>query len=75
MLHLTSSAVVTLVAVALLRIFFIGTPLFPPLHWPEGKTAQCRDRWFSASLHRSGTCSSHHGVAYWRYPSSDPVGR
>ena len=43
------------------------TVLFPPLHWPEGSTAQCRDGTFSEARHRSGTCSGHHGVAFWRY--------
>lgn len=32
---------------------------------PEGATAQCRDGSYSFSLHRSGTCSHHGGVARW----------
>jgi len=32
---------------------------------PAGASAQCRDRTFSFSLHRSGTCSGHGGVASW----------
>jgi hypothetical protein len=32
---------------------------------PAGATAQCRDGTYSFSQHRSGTCSSHGGVAIW----------
>lgn len=32
---------------------------------PIGATAQCRDGTYSFSLHRSGTCSHHGGVARW----------
>jgi hypothetical protein len=32
---------------------------------PAGATARCRDGTYSFSLHRSGTCSSHGGVAEW----------
>jgi hypothetical protein len=32
---------------------------------PEGATAQCRDGTYSFSLHHSGTCSHHGGVANW----------
>jgi hypothetical protein len=32
---------------------------------PSGATAQCRDGTYSFSLHRSGTCSHHGGVAKW----------
>jgi hypothetical protein len=32
---------------------------------PQGATAQCRDRTYSFSQHRSGTCSYHGGVAKW----------
>jgi hypothetical protein len=32
---------------------------------PPGATAQCRDGTYSFSQHRSGTCSSHGGVATW----------
>ncbi len=32
---------------------------------PAGATAQCRDGSYSFSLHRSGTCSHHGGVAKW----------
>ena len=32
---------------------------------PMGSTAQCRDGTYSFSLHRSGTCSYHGGVAQW----------
>src|SRR5690348_17218393 len=35
-----------------------GTP-------PPGATAVCRDGTFSYSLHHSGTCSHHGGVARW----------
>jgi hypothetical protein len=32
---------------------------------PEGATARCEDGTYSFSEHRSGTCSSHGGVAVW----------
>jgi hypothetical protein len=32
---------------------------------PAGATAQCKDGTYSFSLHHSGTCSSHGGVAVW----------
>jgi len=43
--------------------------------WPEGKTALCRDGWYSASHHRPGTCSSHGGVERWRFAANDPFWR
>jgi hypothetical protein len=35
---------------------------------PSGSTARCKDRTWSKSQNRSGTCSSHKGVAYWVCP-------
>jgi hypothetical protein len=32
---------------------------------PAGATAKCRDGSYSFSLHASGTCSHHGGVAVW----------
>jgi hypothetical protein len=32
---------------------------------PAGATAKCRDGSYSFSLHASGTCSGHGGVAVW----------
>jgi hypothetical protein len=32
---------------------------------PPGASAQCRDGSYSFSLHHSGTCSHHGGVARW----------
>jgi hypothetical protein len=32
---------------------------------PSGATAKCKDGTYSKSAHRSGTCSSHGGVAEW----------
>jgi Protein of unknown function (DUF3761) len=32
---------------------------------PAGATAKCKDGTYSKSAHRSGTCSSHGGVAEW----------
>ena len=32
---------------------------------PAGATAKCRDGTYSFSLHASGTCSHHGGVAVW----------
>jgi len=34
-------------------------------HPPTDITAICQDGWFSRSATRSGTCSSHGGVALW----------
>jgi hypothetical protein len=50
-------------------------PLSPPSVWPEGKSALCNDGWYSPSHTRSGTCSAHEGVAYWRFPADDPFWR
>lgn len=44
----------------------------PPATWPDGKSAMCKDGWFSESQRRSGTCSGHDGVAHWRYPEDHP---
>jgi uncharacterized protein DUF3761 len=44
-------------------------------NWPEGKTALCRDGRYSQSHHRSGTCSSHGGVAQWRFAAEDAFWR
>jgi hypothetical protein len=35
---------------------------------PKNSTARCKDRTWSQSKHRSGTCSHHKGVAYWVCP-------
>jgi hypothetical protein len=35
---------------------------------PAGATARCKDRTWSKSQNRAGTCSSHKGVAYWVCP-------
>ncbi|MGA5565442.1 DUF3761 domain-containing protein [Streptomyces platensis] len=32
---------------------------------PAGASAQCNDGTYSYSAHRRGTCSHHHGVAFW----------
>lgn len=42
----------------------VHSPAYSP-KIPAGATAQCRDGTYSFSLHRSGTCSSHGGVARW----------
>lgn len=36
--------------------------------WPENSSAKCKDGSYSYSVHRSGTCSGHGGVAQWRSP-------
>ena len=43
----------------------VHRPVQSPNGPPEGATAQCRDGSYSFSLHRSGTCSHHGGVAKW----------
>ena len=43
-----------------------------PPSWPEGKSARCRDGWYSSSPTRSGTCAGHGGVAVWRYAADHP---
>jgi len=46
-----------------------GSSVHSPAHSsngiPAGATAQCGDGTFSFSLHHSGTCSHHGGVATW----------
>jgi peptidoglycan hydrolase-like protein with peptidoglycan-binding domain len=45
-----------------------GNSVHSPVHssgTPAGATAQCRDGSYSFSLHHSGTCSHHGGVAQW----------
>jgi hypothetical protein len=45
-----------------------GVSVHSPVHVPVvpvGATAQCKDGSYSFSLHRSGTCSGHRGVAKW----------
>jgi hypothetical protein len=43
-----------------------NVPLAPAK--PSRATARCKDRTWSFSQNRSGTCSSHKGVAYWVCP-------
>ena len=43
----------------------VGSGRAPAASPPVGATAVCRDGTFSFSLHRSGTCSYHGGVATW----------
>jgi len=43
----------------------VHRPTFSDGGPPAGATAQCRDGSYSFSLHRSGTCSHHGGVAKW----------
>jgi len=54
------AAVVGIVLAALLLAAFAGGAGAPP-----GATARCRDGSYSYSLHHSGTCSYHGGVAAW----------
>lgn len=42
-----------------------GNCVHRPSSSPRGATAQCRDRTYSYSQHRSGTCSGHGGVYRW----------
>ncbi|MHB8641961.1 MAG: DUF3761 domain-containing protein [Gaiellaceae bacterium] len=42
-----------------------GKCVHSPSTAPAGATAKCRDGTFSYSLHASGTCSHHGGVAVW----------
>ena len=42
-----------------------GICVHSPSNNPSGATAECRDGTYSYSLHRSGTCSGHGGVAVW----------
>jgi hypothetical protein len=46
----------------------IGHCVHRPMHAnraPAGATVKCRDRTYSFSEHRRGTCSWHGGVAVW----------
>jgi hypothetical protein len=42
-----------------------GKCVHSPSSDPSGATAKCRDGTYSYSLHASGTCSHHGGVARW----------
>jgi hypothetical protein len=42
-----------------------GVCVHRPSSDPAGATAKCRDNSYSYSLHASGTCSHHGGVARW----------
>jgi hypothetical protein len=42
-----------------------GKCVHSPSTAPAGATAKCRDGTYSYSLHASGTCSYHSGVAVW----------
>ena len=42
-----------------------GKCVHRPSSDPSGATAKCRDGSYSYSLHASGTCSHHGGVARW----------
>jgi hypothetical protein len=42
-----------------------GVCVASPSSNPAGATARCRDGTYSYSLHASGTCSHHGGVARW----------
>ena len=42
-----------------------GKCVHSPSSDPRGATAKCRDGSYSYSLHASGTCSHHGGVARW----------
>lgn len=42
-----------------------GNHVNSPSSNPAGATAKCKDGTYSYSQHRSGTCSSHGGVAMW----------
>ena len=42
-----------------------GKCVHSPSSDPTGATARCRDGTYSYSLHASGTCSHHGGVARW----------
>ncbi len=50
----------------------LNSPVRQPVQWPEGTSAMCRDGKFSESRSRSGTCSRHRGVAYWRFDADHP---
>jgi peptidoglycan hydrolase-like protein with peptidoglycan-binding domain len=43
----------------------VHSPAYSSHGVPAGATAQCKDGTYSFSLHHSGTCSHHGGVATW----------
>ena len=43
----------------------VHSPSYSSNGTPAGATAQCRDGTYSFSLHHSGSCSHHGGVANW----------
>ena len=65
-LRRTSGKLVVVVTVAAAVSFGVSTASGSP----PGATAQCRDGTYSFSLHHSGTCSHHGGVARWLDGSS-----
>ena len=66
------AGVLTFIASATLVTWEARSHLSPSFDWPEGKSARCKDGWYSQSQTRSGTCSSHGGVAAWRYAADHP---
>jgi hypothetical protein len=64
-------AALTAAAIALLAA---GAAVANIRQAPAGATAQCRDGSYSFSLHHSGTCSSHGGVAQRLDGSASPAG-
>jgi len=62
------AGVLTFLTTATLVTWEVRSQLSPPPDW----SARCRDGWYSQSQTRSGTCSSHGGVAAWRYAADHP---
>jgi hypothetical protein len=60
-----------LIALVIAGAFPVAAAVASP---PPGATAQCRDGSFSYSLHHSGTCSHHGGVAVWLDGSATQTG-
>ena len=67
------AGMLALATTTMLKISGPGSPASPPSVWPTGMTAMCKDGSFSESRNRSGTCSRHGGVAYWRYDRNHPI--
>jgi hypothetical protein len=55
-----------LIAATFFMFVFIAIGIVHDIFDDDHPSAECSDGWYSHSAHRSGTCSSHGGVAIWQ---------
>jgi Protein of unknown function (DUF3761) len=72
--HATATAILNSFTTTPTTTTTTSAPQFPPPQ-PPGETAYCNDGTFSSSLHHSGTCSHHGGVAWFYTPPTGPPQR